>query len=81
MWIKLAQLVLVRVHGSWEDERMFSAMSYLEYHNKLDEPHLDVVACFFHQLWCTYKNIPFNAALDIWHTRAPGRGRYCHAGG
>ena len=29
-WTKPAQLVLVQVHGSCEDERMFSAMSYLQ---------------------------------------------------
>ena len=55
-WTKLAQLVLVQVHGSCEDERMFSAMSYLKnkYRNKLDEPHLNLVARFFHQQWCNY---------------------------
>ena len=26
-WIKLGQLILVQVHGSCEDERVFSAMS------------------------------------------------------
>ena len=29
-WIKLGQLVLVQVHGSCEDERVFSAMAYLK---------------------------------------------------
>ena len=29
-WTKLAQLVLVQVHGSCKDERMFSAMSHLK---------------------------------------------------
>ena len=82
-WIKLAQLVLVQVHGSSEDERMFSAMSYLKnkYRNKLDEPHLNEVARFFHQQWCNYKSFPYNASLDIWHARAPRRDRYGRAGG
>ena len=76
-WTKLAQLVLVQVHGSCEDERMFSAMSYLKnkYRNKLDEPHLNGVARFFHQQWCNYKSFPYNASLDIWQAGAPTRGR------
>ena len=47
---------------------MFSAMSYLKnkYRHELDEPHLNVVACFFHQQWCNYKSFPYNASLDIW---------------
>ena len=41
-WIKLGQLVLVQVHGSCEDERVFSAMAYLKnkHRNRLQEAHL-----------------------------------------
>jgi hypothetical protein len=77
-WIKLAQLVLVQVHGSCEDERAFSAMSYLKnkYRNRLGEPHLNVAARFFHQQWFTLNNFPYSEALDIWNAGAPIRGRY-----
>jgi hypothetical protein len=30
-WLKMGELVLVKVHGSCEDERMFSAMAYLKH--------------------------------------------------
>ena len=59
-------------------ERMFSAMSYLKnkYRNRLDEPHLNVVARFFHQKWFTFRTFPYSTALEIWHAGAPIRGRY-----
>ena len=38
-WTKLAQLVLVQVHGSCEDERMFSAMSYRYGHKGAIQHH------------------------------------------
>ena len=62
---------------------MFSALSHLKnkYRNKLDEPHLNVVARFFHQQWCNYKSFPYNASLDIWHAGTPKRGRYGRADG
>ena len=61
---------------------MFSAMLYLKNKDRheLDEPHLNVVARFFHQQWCNYKSFPYNASFDIWHAGAPKRSRYGRAG-
>ena len=61
-----------------EDERMFSAMSYLKnkHCNKLDEPHLNVCARFFHQQWFSLSTFPVDNALEFWHAGAPKRGRY-----
>ena len=44
--MKLAELVLVMVSGSVEDERMFSALKYLKspQRNKLKEMHINVCA-------------------------------------
>ena len=55
---------------------MFSAMSYLKnkYRNKLDEPHLNLMARFFDQQWCNHKSFPYNASLDIWRAGTPERG-------
>ena len=80
-WLKLAELVLVQVHGSCEDERVFSAisaMSYLKskYRNRLGETHLNVAARFFHQPWFSLELFPYEDALKIWHAAAPICGRY-----
>jgi hypothetical protein len=77
-WIKLAQLALVQVHGSIEDERMFSAMAYLKskHRNRLQESHLNVAARFFNQTMFTMETFPYQDALDLWHAAAPTRGRY-----
>ena len=77
-WIKLGQLVLVQVHGSCEDERVFSAMAYLKnkHRNRLQEAHLNVAARFFHQPWFTLATFPVDDALESWHAGAPVRGRY-----
>jgi hypothetical protein len=50
-WLELGQLGLVQVHGSMEDERMFSAMAYLKnkYRTRLKELHLNVAAHLFNQ--------------------------------
>ena len=58
-------------------------MSYLKnkYRNKLDEPYLNVVSCFFHQQWYNYKSFHYNASLDIWHAGATKRGQSGRAGG
>ena len=76
-WIKLGQLILVQVHGSCEDERVFSAMAYLKdkQRNRQGEAHLNVTARLFHQPWFTLATFPVDDALEIWHASAGRRGR------
>ena len=77
-WLRVGLLALVQVHGSIEDERMFSAMTYLmsKYRNRLKELHLNVAAHLFGQDQFAYKTFPYDEALTLWHAGAPKRGRY-----
>ena len=74
----MGQLILVQVHGSCEDERVFSAMAYLKdkQRNRLGEAQLNVAAWLFHQPWFTLATFPVDDALEIWHASAGRRGRY-----
>jgi hypothetical protein len=69
---------LVQVHGSVEDERMFSSLMYLKtkYRNRLQEEHLNVAARFFKLDCFKLSDFPYDEALEVWHAGAEKRGRY-----
>jgi hypothetical protein len=76
-FVKLAQLVMVMVPGSVEDERMFSAMKYLKdpQRNRLQEQHLTACARAFKSKEFSIKSFPYPAAIGKW-LDASKRGRY-----
>jgi hypothetical protein len=73
---KLAELVLVMVPGSVEEERTFSTMSFIKskLRNRLDE-HLRPAVQLFSQRMFDLDSFPYDEALNIWRDAAP-RGRY-----
>eukprot|EP00983_Pelagomonas_calceolata_P122148 1160879-Pelagomonas_calceolata.AAC.7 len=72
--MKLAELVLVMVPESVEDEHMFSALKYLKIpqRNKLMEMHINVCARGFKSMECNLSSFPYPDAI--------GR-KYCKGGG
>ena len=76
-YLKLAEIALVHVIGSVEDERVFSSVSFLKtkLRNSLD-PHLGVVVGMYSQKIYTLQNFPYDAVFDSWTNAAPVNGRY-----
>ena len=76
-WMKFAEVVLVMVPGSVEDERMFSAMKYLKnpQRNRLKEQHLTTCARGF-KCKESIQSFPFPSAIGKWLDACPKRGRY-----
>jgi hypothetical protein len=60
-FVLLAEICLVQVPGSVEEERMFSAMNYIKnfLRNRLAEQHLNVAARLFQQRRYTLSNFPY----------------------
>jgi hypothetical protein len=75
-FVKLAELVLVMVPGSVEEERTFSTMSFIKnkLRNRLDQ-HLRPCVQLFSQRMFTLDSFPFDEALQHWRNVAQ-RGRY-----
>jgi hypothetical protein len=75
---KLAEIALVMVPGSVEDERRFSALAFLKskVRNKLSM-HLGLVMRMFCQKLFGIESFPYAEALKHWRDRAE-RGRYLH---
>ena len=78
----LAELALVMVPGSVEDERLFSAMNFIknELRNKLKNPHLTAAVRLFFSRQFTVKTFPYMEALKAWRAAAAKRGRYTGTG-
>ena len=76
-YLKLAEIALVHVIGSVEDERVFSSVSFLKskLRNSLD-PHLGLVVGMYSQTLYTLQNFPYDAVFDSWTNAAPVNGRY-----
>lgn len=65
---KLAEIAMVMVGGSVQDERAFSHMNYLK--NKLRNrlnAHLELCMRLYAQPFYTLQNFPFPAAFDHWN--------------
>ena len=76
-YITLAKLAMTVVGTSMNDERAFSAMSFVKSpeRNRLDE-HLEVAVRAKYQGQFTYETFPIQEGLKEWHDAAPVRGRY-----
>ena len=77
-WLKLAELVLVLVPGSVEDERVFSSMKYLKnpQRSSLQEQHLTACARGFRHDRFSLASFPYGEAIGHWLDGAKKRGRY-----
>lgn len=75
-FLKLAEMALVHVIGSVEDERLFSSVAFLKskLRNNLNE-HIQVVVGMFSQRIFTLENFPYQSVFDDWYVTG-GRGRY-----
>ena len=75
-FLKLAEIALVHVLGSVEDERLFSSVGFLKskLRNNLED-HLQVVVGMFSQGIFTLENFPYQKVFDEWFVSG-GRGRY-----
>jgi hypothetical protein len=76
-FIKLGKLALTVVGTSVNDERAFSAMSFVKKpeRNALDK-HLEVAVRAKYQGQFDYRNFPIEEGLKEWHDGAEVRGRY-----
>eukprot|EP00983_Pelagomonas_calceolata_P084446 1156361-Pelagomonas_calceolata.AAC.7 len=77
-WMKLAELVLVMVPGSVQDERMFFALKYLRspQRKKLKEMHINVCARGFKSMECNLSSFPYPDAIGRWLDAAKKHGRH-----
>src|ERR1700738_3303695 len=76
-YLKLAEITLVHVIRSVEDERVFSSVSFLKtkLRNSLD-PHLGLVVGMYSQNMYTLQNFPYDVVFDSWTNVAPVNGYY-----
>ena len=65
---KLAEIAIVQVLGSLEDERTFSSLSFLKdkTRNRLDNAHLSLVVGMHAQEVYTLKTFPYDACFQQW---------------
>lgn len=75
-FLKLAEMALVHVIGSVEDERLFSSVGFLKskLRNNLDD-HIQVVVGMYSQRVFDLENFPYQRVFDEWFSTG-GRGRY-----
>lgn len=75
-FLKLAEIALVHVLGSVEDERLFSSVGFLKskLQNNLEE-HIQVVVGMFSQRLYSIDTFPYQLVFDDWFSTG-GRGRY-----
>ncbi|KAJ9532398.1 hypothetical protein QJQ45_010477 [Haematococcus lacustris] len=80
---RLAELAMVMVPGSGEEERMFSAMAYLkdDTRNRLNEEHLNECARAFHTVTHGVSDFPYHEAIGDHFELSfrVGAGRAVHA--
>ena len=76
-YLKLAEIAMVHVIGSVEDERVFLSVSFLKTKlcNSLD-PHLGLVVGMYSQNIYTLQNSPYDDVFDSWTNVAPVNGHY-----
>ena len=74
-WMKLAELIFVMVPGSVEEERMFSAMTYIKnlWRNRLSAYHLTCCARAFSHSTVTLTNFNYERAIAVWMEAAARR--------
>jgi hypothetical protein len=75
---RLAELAIVMVPVSVEDERLFSALNFIKSksRNRLQNPHLtDALRLFFSNTFDVL-TFPYAKALEAWKEAAAVRGRY-----
>ncbi|KAG1678504.1 hypothetical protein FOA52_014537 [Chlamydomonas sp. UWO 241] len=75
---RLAEMAIVMVPVSVEDERLFSALNFIKSksRNRLQNPHLsDPLRLFFSNTFDVL-TFPYAEALKAWKEAAEGRGRY-----
>jgi hypothetical protein len=67
-YLKLAQIAMVYVLGSVEDERVFSSLTFLKdkLHNRLSADHLGIVIGMHAQNEFTLENFPYNTCFQSW---------------
>jgi hypothetical protein len=67
-YIKLAQLAMVHVLGSVEDERCFSSLTFLKdrLRNHLANDHLGLVMGMYAQQVYTLQDFPYDACFQTW---------------
>ncbi len=65
---KLAEITLVLIGGSVEDERTFSIVMWVKnpQRKRLHYDHLDACLRVHGQMWFDLKTFPFEKALDSW---------------
>ena len=74
---KAAELALVLVPGSVDEERTFSAMNFIksDVRNRLKGDHLSMCIRLYSSQFHTVSTFPYQEAIDIWRQRS-NRGRY-----
>lgn len=73
----LAEVLFVMVGGSIEDERLFSAASFvLSKHRQRLDVSLEKCVRGKVQQFFTLDDFPYETALHSWHAQASVRGRY-----
>jgi hypothetical protein len=67
-YIRLAQIALVHVLGSVEDERCFSSLTFLKdkLQNRLASDHLSVVMGLYGQQVYNLENFPYDDCFHTW---------------
>jgi hypothetical protein len=67
-YIKLAQLAMIYVLGSVEDERCFSFLTFLKdkLRNRLASDHLSLVMGMYAQDVFTLQNFPYDPCFQTW---------------
>lgn len=75
-FVKLAEMAMVHVIGSAEDERTFSSLNFLKskLRNSLEE-HLQIVVGMHSQRLFTIESFPYQKVFDTWFITGE-RGRY-----
>jgi hypothetical protein len=76
-YLKLAEIALVHVIRSVEDEFVILSGSFLKtkLRNSLD-PHLGLVVGMYSQNLYTLQNFPYDVVFDSWTNATPIHGRY-----
>lgn len=72
-YVKLAEIAVVMVLGSVEDERTFSSVKFLksQLRNSLDA-HLNLVVGMYSQKIFSLKNFPYEETYTQWYNKSDG---------
>jgi hypothetical protein len=75
-FIKLAEITLVLIGGSVEDERTFSIVKWVKnpQRNRLQGDNLDACVRVHGQTWFDLKTFPYEMALESWLAKTERRG-------